>query len=41
MGLLRDVVADEGVIRLAGILLSLVGTGVAIWFVVRWSHRVN
>jgi len=41
MGLVRDVVADDGVIRLADILLSTVGLLVALWFVARWNPRVR
>jgi len=41
MGLLRDVIADEGAVRLADFFLSAAGMMVALWFVVRWSRRVS
>jgi hypothetical protein len=41
MGLLREVVAYEGVFRLADVVASVVGIAVAIWFVVRWSPSVK
>ena len=41
MGLVRDVVADVGVIRLADILLSTVVLLVALWLVARWNPRMS
>jgi hypothetical protein len=41
MGLLREVVAYEGVVRLVDIIASAMGIVVAIWFVVRWSPSVS
>jgi len=40
MGLLGFAV-DEGVIRLADVLLSAVGIVVAIWIAVHWSPSVS
>ena len=41
MGLLREVVAYEGVVRFADIAVSVVGIVVAIWFLVRWIPSVK
>ena len=41
MGLLHTVVTDDGVLRLADVLLSTVGLLVALWFMVHWGALVG
>ena len=41
MGTLSSIVLEEGVLRLADILLSAVGMAVALWFVVRWRPSAS